>query len=58
MPEFGVIFKFNADYDHVSWYGLGEAETYGLHTCWQASTVHIALPSDFHSHCLFVLARN
>ena len=28
MPEFGVIFKFNADYDHVSWYGLGEAETY------------------------------
>ena len=22
MPEFGVIFKFNADYDHVSWYGL------------------------------------
>ena len=23
-----VIFKFNADYDHVSWYGLGEAETY------------------------------
>ena len=28
MPEFGVIFKFNADYDHVQWYGLGEAETY------------------------------
>ena len=28
MPEFGVIFKFNADYDHVSWYGIGEAETY------------------------------
>lgn len=28
MPEFGVIFKFNADYDHVEWYGLGEAETY------------------------------
>ena len=28
MPEFGVIFKFNADYDHVSWYGLGESETY------------------------------
>ena len=28
MPEFGVIFKFNADYDRVDWYGLGEAETY------------------------------
>ena len=26
MPEFGVIFKFNADYDNVQWYGLGEAE--------------------------------
>ena len=23
-----VIFKFNADYDRVEWYGLGEAETY------------------------------
>ena len=28
MPEFGVIFKFNADYDRVEWYGLGKAETY------------------------------
>ena len=28
MPEFGVIFKFDADYDHVKWYGLGPAETY------------------------------
>ena len=28
MPEFGVLFKFNADYDHVKWYGLGPAETY------------------------------
>ena len=28
MPEFGVMFKFNADYDHVEWYGLGAAETY------------------------------
>ena len=28
MLEFGVIFKFNADYDRVEWYGLGEAETY------------------------------
>ena len=28
MPEFGVIFKFNADYDRVEWYGFGETETY------------------------------
>ena len=28
MPEFGVMFKFNADYDHVKWYGLGQDETY------------------------------
>ena len=28
MPEFGVIFKFDADYDHVSWYGMGPKETY------------------------------
>ncbi|SDB22855.1 glycoside hydrolase family 2 TIM barrel-domain containing protein [Butyrivibrio sp. INlla16] len=28
MPEFGMIFKFNADYDHLTWYGLGEQETY------------------------------
>ena len=28
MPEFGVIFKFDADYDHVKWYGLGPDETY------------------------------
>ena len=28
MPEFGMIFKLNADYDHVKWYGLGPAETY------------------------------
>lgn len=28
MPEFGVMFKFNADYDRVKWYGLGPQETY------------------------------
>nr|WP_294493261.1 glycoside hydrolase family 2 TIM barrel-domain containing protein [uncultured Mediterraneibacter sp.] len=28
MPEFGVLFKFDVDYDHVKWYGLGPAETY------------------------------
>lgn len=28
MPEFGMMFKFNADHDRVQWYGLGEAETY------------------------------
>lgn len=28
MPEFGVLFKIDADYDHVKWYGLGPEETY------------------------------
>ncbi len=28
MPEFGVMFKMSADYDHVKWYGLGPEETY------------------------------
>lgn len=28
MPEFGMLFKLNADYDHVKWYGLGPQETY------------------------------
>lgn len=28
MPEFGMIFKFNADYDRIRWYGLGPDETY------------------------------
>ncbi len=28
MPEFGMLFKISADYDHVRWYGLGPAETY------------------------------
>ncbi len=28
MPEFGMMFCLNADYDHVKWYGLGPAETY------------------------------
>lgn len=28
MPEFGMMFKINADYDHVKWYGLGPCETY------------------------------
>ena len=28
MPEFGMLFKVNADYDHLEWYGLGPEETY------------------------------
>jgi len=28
MPEFGVMFKFDADYEYVEWYGNGPAETY------------------------------
>ena len=28
IPEFGMIFKLDADLDRVSWYGNGPAETY------------------------------
>lgn len=28
MPEFGVIFKLDADYDRMEWYGMGPEETY------------------------------
>ena len=28
MPEFGMLFKLDADYDHVTWYGRGPEETY------------------------------
>ena len=28
MPEFGMMFKLNADYDNVEWYGYGPEETY------------------------------
>jgi beta-galactosidase len=28
MPEFGMLFKLDADYDKLQWYGLGPEETY------------------------------
>lgn len=28
MPEFGMIFKFDADLENLMWYGLGPEETY------------------------------
>lgn len=28
MPEFGMIFKFNADYNQMTWYGNGPEESY------------------------------
>ncbi len=28
MPEFGMMFWFNADYDNLTWYGMGPDETY------------------------------
>lgn len=28
MPEFGMMFRLDADYDRVKWYGLGEEDTY------------------------------
>jgi beta-galactosidase len=28
MPEFGIMFKLDADYDNLTWYGKGFADTY------------------------------
>lgn len=28
MPEFGMLFKVDADYENLTWYGYGPAETY------------------------------
>lgn len=28
MPEFGMLFKFDADYENLTWYGYGPEETY------------------------------
>jgi beta-galactosidase len=28
MPEFGLIFKFDADYENLEWYGMGPEENY------------------------------
>lgn len=33
MPEFGIIFKMDADYDQVEWYGNGPEETYSDRKC-------------------------
>ena len=48
MPEFGMMFKLDADYDHVKWYGLGPEDTYedrrrggklGVYECMAADSV-------------------
>jgi len=28
MPEFGMMFKFDADYENIEWYGMGPEENY------------------------------
>ncbi len=33
MPEFGMLFKLNADFDQLTWYGLGPEETYEDRKC-------------------------
>lgn len=33
LPEFGVIFKLDADYDNLEWYGNGPEETYADRKC-------------------------
>ncbi len=33
MPEFGMMFKLDANYDRLTWYGLGPEETYADRKC-------------------------
>ena len=33
MPEFGLLFKFNADYENLEWFGPGPEETYVDRPC-------------------------
>jgi beta-galactosidase len=61
MPEFGMLFHLNADYDTIEWYGLGESETYvdrqkgaklGLYT--QSVSEQMAkylVPQECGNHC-------
>ena len=72
MPEFGMLFQFDADFDRVRWYGLGPEETYadrlegarlGL---WEKNVsdclAHYPRPQESGNHCgvrsLSVLDRN
>ncbi len=61
MPEFGVLFKFDADYDRVRWYGLGPEETYvdrqrgGRLGLWEKSVsdslAKYLVPQESGNHC-------
>lgn len=46
MPEFGMMFKMNADYDHMTWYGLGPDETYSDRTQGAKLGIYHSLVSD------------
>ncbi|MCR5716437.1 MAG: DUF4981 domain-containing protein [Lachnospiraceae bacterium] len=46
MPEFGVLFQMNADYDHLTWYGLGPQETYADRTQGAKLGIYRELVSD------------
>ena len=61
MPEFGILFKLDADYDHLTWYGLGPEETYadrkkgaklGIYANRVADNLsHYLVPQECGSHC-------
>ena len=61
MPEFGLIFKLDADYDHLTWYGLGPEETYadrkagaklGIYSNRTADNLaHYLVPQECGCHC-------
>ena len=61
MPEFGMLFKLDADFDRIRWYGLGPEETYvdRLHGAklgiWEKSVsdclAHYLVPQESGNHC-------
>ena len=60
LPEFGLTFPIDADYDQLTWYGLGPAETYadrahakmGLyHSTAADSFAAYLVPQECGNHC-------
>ena len=61
MPEFGMLFKLDADFDRVRWYGLGPEETYADRLqgaklgIWEKKVsdclAHYLVPQECGNHC-------
>ena len=61
MPEFGMLFKLDADFNRIRWYGLGPEETYADRLCgaklgiWEKKVsdclAHYLVPQESGNHC-------